>query len=272
MTQADIESRPTHLSLARIDRLNARLILGLGGVVGALVLWEIGSRLGLIRELFFSKPSDIFLAGLTALTQPRFWSDLGISSYELIVGFALAVIVAVPLGLVAGYWRRLRYSLDPPINFLNALPQIALLPIIVIWVGLGTEAKIATVFIGVVFPVLIPTMEGVKSVDPGFLNVGRSLGASRWRTFTSIVAPATLPYTMAGIRLGFAGALTGLVTAELFAATHGLGVMIARASQTLQSDRMLFGVLIFTAAGVLGSEGIRLIEKRFGTWRSTPAL
>lgn len=272
MTQVEITTPPAEHALARVDRLNSRLVLGLAGVIAALVLWEIGSRIGLIRELFFSKPSDVFLAGITALTQPRFWGDLGVSSYELVVGFLLAVIVAVPLGMSAGYWRRLRYTVDPPINFLNALPQIALLPIIVIWFGLGAEAKIATVFIGVVFPVLIPTMEGVKSVDPKLLNVGRSLGASRWRTFVSVIAPATVPYTMAGIRLGFAGALTGLVTAELFAATNGLGVMISRASQTLQSDRMLFGVLLFTAAGVLGSEGIRLIEKRFGTWRSTPVL
>lgn len=244
-----------------------RLLYALGGIVAFLLFWEIGSRLGFINELFFSRPSAIALAGVVEVQQPRFWEDFRVSSVEFGVGFALAVIMAVPLGLLAGWYRRLQYLLDPWLNFLNSLPRVALLPVLIIWFGLGVESKIAVVWLGAFFSIIIPTIQGVKTVDRRFLDVAASFGAPRRLLFTSVVAPATVPFMVTGLRLGVGRALIGVVVGELFAATSGLGVMLARASDALQTDRLLFGVLIFTTAGIIGVEAVRRVERHFQRWR-----
>lgn len=249
-----------------IDR-HGRLVYGLIGLIGVLAFWEVGGPLGFINELFFSRPTAIVEAGIREVQLPRFWRDLGASTTAFAVGYLLAIITAVPLGLLAGWYKRLNYVLDPWLNFLNSLPRIALLPVILIAVGLGIWSKIVVVFLGAFFAIIIPTIQGVRTVDRRYLDVGTSFRASRRRTFLTIVAPSTVPFIATGLRLGIARALIGVVTGELYAATVGIGVMIKLASDALQSDRLLFGVLIFTFAGLVLVEGLRRVEKYFQRWR-----
>lgn len=244
-----------------------RALYAITGVVLFGSFWEFGSRLGFVNELFFSRPSAIFLAGAAEVRLPRFWVDFQASATEFSAGYILAIVTAIPLGLAAGWYRRLQYTLDPWLNFLNSLPRVALLPILIIWFGLGVESKISVVFLGAFFSIIIPTIQGVKTTDRRLLDVAYSFGASRARVFATVVGPATVPFIVTGLRLGVARALIGVVTGELFAATNGLGVMISRASASFQTDRLLFGVLIFTFAGILGVEAIRRVEKYFQRWR-----
>lgn len=253
-------------SRSRLGRYE-RLVYALAGIIGFLALWELGSRAGFINQLFFSRPSGIFMAGVAEVQLPRFWEDFRISATEFSVGYVAAALMAVPLGLLAGWYRRLQFLLDPWLNFLNSLPRVALMPILIIWFGLGVESKIAVVWLGAFFSIIIPTVQGVKTVDRRFLDVARSFGAPRRLLFTSVVAPATVPFIVTGLRLGVGRALIGVVVGELYAATSGLGVMLARAGDALQTDRLLFGVLIFTTAGVLGVEGVRRVEHYFQRWR-----
>ena len=249
-----------------LDR-HGRLIYGLIGVVGFLLFWELGSRQGFISEFFFSRPTAIVAAGIAEVQIPRFWVDVRASLTEFSVGYALAIVLGVPIGLLAGWYRRLQYALDPWLNFFNSLPRIALLPVIVIAFGLGLPSKIFVAFLGAFFAIVIPTIQGVRTVDRRFLDVARSFGASRRRLFVTVVAPATVPFMVTGLRLGVARALIGVVTGELYAATQGLGVMIKFASDALQTDRLLFGVLIFTFAGILLVEAVRRLERYFQRWR-----
>lgn len=249
-----------------LDR-RGRLVYGLIGIVGFLLFWEVGSRQGFVSEFFFSRPSAIVAAGIVEVRIPRFWVDVRASLTEFLAGYGLAIVLAVPLGLLAGWYRRLQYALDPWLNFLNALPRIALLPVIVIAVGLGLWSKIIVAFLGAFFAIIIPTIQGVRTVDRRFLDVATSFGASRRRVFVTVVAPATVPFIVTGLRLGIARALIGVVTGELYAATVGVGVMIKFASDALQTDRLLFGVLLFTFAGLIGVEGIRRLERYFQRWR-----
>lgn len=246
---------------------HARLVVGAASIATFLVLWEVGSRAGLIDAFFFSKPTDIVAIGLAEIQLPRFWNDVRVSAFELVAGFALAAGTAIPLGLMFGWFRRLSYMADPWLNLFNALPRIALLPLIVLWLGLGVQAKLAVVFLGAFFSTIIPTVQGVRTVDRRFLDVARSFGASNRRLFTSVVFPATVPFIVTGLRLGIGRALIGVVLAEIYAQTEGLGVLIDRAADTLQSDRMIFGVLLFTASGVLGVQLLRLLERHFDRWR-----
>lgn len=249
-----------------LDR-HGRLGYGLIGLVGFVLVWEIGSRAGLINAFFFSRPSGILAAGLTAMQTRQFWDDARISAVEFLVGYGLAIVLGIPLGLLTGWYRRLQYVLDPWLNFLNSLPRFALLPVIVIATGLGIWSKITVSFLGAFFAIVIPTIQGVRTVDRRYLDVAASFGASRPRLFATVVAPATVPFMVAGLRLGIARALIGVVTGELFAATGGLGFMIKRASDNLQTDKLLFGVLIFTFAGLIGVEAVRRLETRFQRWR-----
>lgn len=252
---------------ARWYREHEKLLLGLTGFVGFFALWQVASNLELINPLFFSSPIDVVQAGIREVQVERFWRDVRVSAVEFSIGFFVAVGLAIPLGLVAGWYRRLSYALDPWLNFINSLPRVALLPLLVLWLGLGLESKIAVVFLGAFFSVIIPTVDGVRTVDKRLLDVARSFGARQRKIFTSIVAPATVPFIVTGLRLGVARALIGVIVGELFGANEGLGVMITRASQNLQADRMLFGVLLFTTVGVVSVEGIRAIERRLQRWR-----
>jgi NitT/TauT family transport system permease protein len=249
-----------------LDR-HGRLGYGLIGLIGFILLWEFGSRAGVINGFFFSRPTAIIEAGATEVQIPRFWDDVRLSVTEFAVGYGLAIAIGIPLGLLTGWYRRLQYVLDPWLNFLNSLPRFALLPVIVIATGLGIWSKIAVAFLGALLAIVIPTIQGVRTVDRRYLDVASSFGASQRRLFVTVVAPATVPFIVTGLRLGVARALIGVVTGELFAATGGLGFFIKRASDALQTDKLLFGVLIFTFAGIILVEAVRRIETRVQRWR-----
>jgi NitT/TauT family transport system permease protein len=252
---------------------NERLLYGLAGVVVFLAIWEFGSRAGVIDRAYFGRPTGIIEAGIKEVQNPRFWGDLMASVSEFAIGYLLAIAIGIPVGLAAGRFRRLQYALDPWLNFFNSLPRIALLPVLVIMFGVfGPGSKIAVVFLGAFFSIVIPTMQGVRTTDRRFLDVARSFGAGEWLLFRSVVIPSTVPFIITGLRLGIARALIGVVTAELYTQTEGIGVLIRRATELRQGDRALFGVLLFTISGVIGVEAIRRVEKRYQKWRPATSL
>lgn len=253
--------------LPRWYRRNEALILGTSGFVAFLILWEVGGLLGFIEDFFFSRPTLIFAAGVREVQIPRFWDDVRVSGFELVSGSALALFMGVPIGLAIGWYRRIGYMFDPWLNFFNALPRIALLPLVVLWLGLGIETKIAIVFLGAFFSIVVPTAQGVKTVDRTFLDVGRSLRASQRRIFVTIVLPATVPFIIAGIRLGIGRGLIGVVVAEFYAQTQGLGVIIVKAQQALLTDRMLFAILLFSFSSIVLAAAVNYFERRVQRWR-----
>lgn len=264
---------PPRGSVARFVGDNERLLYGVLGVVLFLAAWEFGSRAGVVDRAFFGRPTGIVEAGIREMQTEGFWGDLGASVSEFALGYLLAMAIGIPVGLAAGWFRRLQYALDPWLNFFNSLPRIALLPILVIMFGVfGPASKIAVVFLGAFFSIVIPTLQGVRTVDRRFLDVARSFNASQSRLFRSVVVPATVPFIITGLRLGIARALIGVVTAELYTQTEGIGVLIRRATELRQGDRALFGVLIFTISGIVGVELIRRLETRFQKWRPATSL
>jgi NitT/TauT family transport system permease protein len=253
--------------LVRWYRRDERAVLSIAGVVALFVAWQIGSDGGLIDKFFFSSPLAIFAAGVQEVQQPRFWDDAKISALELGVGSLAAVALAVPLGIAIGWYHRVSLTFDPWLNFFNALPRVALVPLVVLWVGLGAEMKTVIVFLGGFFSIILPTVEGVRTVDRQFLDVARSFRAPERLIFTSLIIPGTLPFIVSGIRLAVGRVLAGVIIAEFYAQTQGLGVMIAKAAASLQSDRMLFGVLLFTILGILLTEGVGYVERYLQRWR-----
>jgi NitT/TauT family transport system permease protein len=264
-----VEVRPDQspTSPLRVYLDNERAILGIASFIGFFVFWEVGAAVGWVDLFFFSSPSRILATAVREVQLPRFWNDVWVSGQELVGGYVAAVVIGIPLGIFCGWYRRINYFFDPWLNFMNALPRVALLPLIVLWVGLGIWSKIIVVFLGAFFSIVINTLYGVRTVDRRLLDVAHSFGANDARIFRTVVLPGSVPFILAGLRLGVGRALIGVIVGELYAANAGLGYMITLASQTLQTDRLLFGVILLTLMGVLLVELLRIFEKRFQRWR-----
>ena len=243
-------------------------ILGTAAVVIFLVIWElVGNVLQLINPMFMSAPSLIFSAAVQLFASGEIYNDLYISGVELFWGYLLSAIVAVPFGIMVGWYKRASYIFDPFINAMNATPRVALLPLVIIWLGIGILSKVGIIFLGAVFPILINARDGVKTTPHNLLTAARSFGASEWIVFKSVVFPSTIPFILSGLRLGLGRAIVGVMVGELYAATAGIGFMITVAGATFQTDKVFVGVLVFALTGMIGMELLTRVERRFDTWR-----
>jgi ABC-type nitrate/sulfonate/bicarbonate transport system permease component len=243
-------------------------ILGVAGVTVFLVLWElVGNVFQWINPMFMSAPSLVFKAGVQLFASGEIYNDLYISGVELFWGYLLSALVAIPFGIMVGWYKRASYIFDPFINAMNATPRVALLPLVIIWLGIGILSKIGIIFLGAVFPILINTRDGVKTTPLNLLTAARSFGASEWMLFKTVVLPSTIPFILTGLRLGLGRAIVGVMVGELYAATAGIGFMITVAGATFQTDKVFVGVLVFALTGMLGMELLTRVERRFDKWR-----
>ena len=243
-------------------------VLGSIAVGIFLIIWELtGNIFQWINPMFMSAPSLIFKAGFEMFRSGEIYHDLYVSGVEFVGGYLLAVAVAIPLGILCGWYKRLGYVFDPFINAMNATPRVALLPLVIIWLGIGILSKVGIIFLGAVFSILINTRDGVKTTPLNLLNAARSFGASEWMIFKTVVVPSTIPFILTGMRLAVGRALVGVLVGELYAATAGIGFMITVAGATFQTDKVFVGVLIFALSGMIGMELLTQIERRFDRWR-----
>jgi NitT/TauT family transport system permease protein len=244
-----------------------RYLIGGGTLAAFLLAWELCADLGAINPLFISSPSRIWQAGAVLIVDPAFWNDVRVSASEFMFGYGAAAAVGIPLGLAMGSSRRLSYILGPFVDTLNAVPRVTLLPLLIIWFGIGIWSKVAVAFLGAVIPIVISALAGVKTNEARFLAMARSFSASRGKIFGSVILPGTVPYIFTGLKYAAGRALLGVVVGELYAATAGVGHMIAEAGNMFQADTLFFGVLVFTATGLVVVALLDRIERRFERWR-----
>jgi NitT/TauT family transport system permease protein len=244
-----------------------RMLIGGGTLVVFLLVWELCADFDAINPLFISSPTRIAQAGAALTADPDFWNDIGVSAREFILGYVAAIVIGVPLGLLMGTSRRLSYIVAPFVDTLNAVPRVTLLPLLIIWFGIGIWSKVAVVFLGAVIPIVISALSGVKTNETRFLAMARSFSASRVKVFASIILPGTVPFIFTGLKYAAGRALLGVVVGELYASTAGLGHMIAEAGNMFQTDTLFFGVLIFTATGLVVVALLDRLERRFERWR-----
>jgi len=243
-------------------------ILGTSAVIIFLTAWElVGNTLGLINPMFMSAPSLIGKAAVQLFASGEIWNDLRVSGIEFGWGYVLSVIVGVPFGIACGWYKKMAYIFDPFINAMNATPRVALLPLVIIWLGIGILSKVGIIFLGAVFPILINARDGVKTTPYNLLNAAKSFGASEWQIFRSVVLPSTVPFIITGLRLGVGRALIGVMVGELYAATAGIGFMITVAGATFQTDKVFVGILVFACTGMFAMELLNRLEVKFDKWR-----
>ncbi len=244
-----------------------RPLISLSALLVFFLIWEWIGTSGLINPLFVSAPSKIGRAAFKMFSQGDIWNDIYVSSTEFVLGFAIAIVVGIPFGMLLGWYRLFNYIFDPFVSALNAAPRVALLPLLIIWFGIGIWSKVAIVFLGAIFPILINTQSGVRALDETLLRAARSFGANDWQIFRTIALPGSVPFVLSGLRLGLGRALVGIVVGELVAATAGVGYVMAIAGATFQTDKLFVGIFIITGAGVLLTTLLDKLEHRFDAWR-----
>ena len=236
-------------------------------VVVVLSLWEIFGRQ--VNPLFLSYPSAIARAFIQLLETREFERQALGSLQVFAVGLIAALILGIALGLLMGRYRLAEYLLDPYVYALDATPRVALIPLLLLWFGLGTSSKIAIVFLSGLFPVLMNTFAGVRTVSAQLVDIGRAYGAKEGKIFTKIILPAALPFVMAGIRLAVGRALIGIITAEMFTAVTGMGALLIRYSSALATDKFFVPVIFLALLGVILSSAVEKLQKRLAPWKET---
>ncbi|MFI5614477.1 ABC transporter permease [Amycolatopsis sp. NPDC051903] len=265
---ADPGPRARRTSRRRLPSwLSEQRLWGIGAVVVVLVAWEIVALLRLQPQLILPGPVDVINAFGSLIQGGQIGIDLWTSAQELLAGLALAVVVGLPLGLLIGWYNRIAWALNPFVNFLYATPRIALTPLLIIWLGIGSSSKIAIVFLMALFPVLINTAQGVQSLEQGTVRVARCFGASDLQLFRTVALPGTVPFIASGMRLAVGQALIGVFVAELSGAQHGVGMTMNTAGQQFQTATVFAGLFIFAATGVVLTSLLRRVEKHFAAWR-----
>ncbi len=249
------------------------LVIGTVAVTLFLVVWQAFAIINLSTKwmpaLFLASPTDTAEAFVKLFTDPRqnIWLDLGTSGFEFVTGYVGAIVVGLALGIGMGWYTRFQYALDPFVNFLYSTPRIVLVPLFIIWFGIDWQSKVAVIFLGALFPIVINTMAGVRNTDGSLVRVARSFGASETLLFQRVVLPGAVPFILTGFRLGVGHALTGVVVGELIAARHGVGKLIADFGVTYQTPKLFAAILFIAGTGMLLTWLLQRIENRFQSWR-----
>jgi NitT/TauT family transport system permease protein len=247
----------------------ASITLPTAALVGAIALWAILSQISALGlwTTYISTPWDAVKAGYDMAVSGELWTNTKGSLEAFAIGFALSAAIGIPLGLMMGWNRTLRQLLDPPLNALNATPRLALLPVIVVWLGIGVKSTVVVVFIDAVIPVIINSTAGVRDIDVKFVQVARSFGASRREMFQKVLLPASTPAVLTGVRLAVARGVLGVIVAELYVSTVGIGHLISVYGQAYQVNQVVFLVLLVGVFGYLVNVVLQRFEARFENWK-----
>jgi len=262
---ADDQARAERVAAERRHRRALiNLAIRLISLAIALSLWELAAWN--VDPVLFTSPSKVAVAAYKMVLSGELWTYLWPSLVVLAIGFAFAVVFGIGIGLLLARFWVLDVALNVYITFLYSIPSVALVPLIVLWAGFDTMAKVIILFLFAFFPMVINTYQGVKSVDPKLLEVGRAFRCSEGQLWGNIILPAALPFIVTGLRLALGRALIGMVLADLYTAISGIGYLIVRTASTYQVDKMFVPIVTLGLLGVTFTALLRLAEKYVAPW------
>lgn len=239
--------------------------LRIGSITLVLIAWQIIG--GSINPIFLSTPTAIAKAAVTVIADGELQSALIVSVAVVLAGFAGAILVGVPIGLMMGRFRTFEYLVDPYVNALYVVPRIALIPLIIIWFGLGVPAQVVVVFGTSVFPVLLSTYAGVRNVPNDLIETAQAFGASERQLFFNIIIPASVPFIMSGLRLGIGQAIIGMVVAQMFLGLSGIGFMLTKYGNMFETPYVFVVVFALALLGIVMTEAVKRLELRYTRWK-----
>jgi len=242
-------------------------LLGALSVALFFALWQAAFLVVPFNPLFISKPSLIAAGLVDLMATGDLAHDLAVSAVPFTYGFAAAVVTGFAVGIIMGARARVGYALDPLMTVFYASPLVALAPLAVIFFGVGVAGKAIIIFLLSVFPFIFNTAAGVRAVDPLLINVVRSLGGSERDLYRKVILPSVLPYVIAASRIAIGRALIGVLVAEFFAASEGIGYAVARFGDLFALDRMFACIIVIMAIAVVLTQAIRWVERAAFPWR-----
>lgn len=232
-----------------------------GLLLGVLALWEGGVQLGFVDRFFFSCPSEIVQTAIIKWNKGDLWRDIAYTGASTLAGFALGTLVGSLTGLLFWFSRRAAMVAEPWLIVLNALPKLALAPVLVILLGIGFSSKVMLAFLMTVVVAALSAWGGVKAVDPALTTLMFSLGAKRRQVFTHLVVPSAMPWMISGLRVNIALSMAGAIVGEFIASDRGLGRMIVYAGTTFDLKLVWVGVTVLSLLSLVMYGGVVALEK-----------
>lgn len=232
-----------------------------------LAIWELICQSGVVSSLFLPAPTAIISALLQMIADGEIGVSLAASLYRILAGFFIGSLVGLAVGLVTGTSALMDKIGTPIVNAIYPIPKIALLPLFILWLGIGELSKVTIIALGVFFPVAMNTYSGVKNVDTLLLKVAASFNASWWMTMKSVVLPNALPMIFAGLRLAAGTSLLLLVAAEMIAAQVGIGALILHYGDLMITDRLMAGVIVLSLLGLVFNLILQFVERKAIPWK-----
>jgi NitT/TauT family transport system permease protein len=236
------------------------------------VLWEIVARMGVVSKLLLPPISEVVKVTIEMAESGELWKHLSFSAINFTLGFLIATVTGIPMGLMLGASKKLDIIIGPYIWALFSTPRLALLPLITVALGFGVVSKVFLVFIGAFFIIVINTWAGVKTVDQNLIHAGKVFGANRFQIFSKVIVPFTLPFIIVGLRLGVTRALVVTVVAEMLASSRGMGYVIVRAADAFNSAKLFSMILILVIVSMTLVTLLRKSEEWIAPWREKSSV
>jgi sulfonate transport system permease protein len=258
----------------RRRRLGPGKPLRFGTFIGPLLLlaiWSIGSAAGWLDPRILSAPWTVVTTTGDLIADGRLQSNLLTSTQRAFVGLGLGIVLGTVLALLSGLSRIGEAVLDGPIQIKRAIPSLALLPLLILWLGIGETMKVTTITLGVFVPIYIHTHNGLRTIDSRYVELAQTVGLSRWTFIRKVVLPGALPGFLLGLRFAVTGAWLSLVVVEQINSTSGIGYMMELARTYGQTDIIIVGLVLYGVLGLLSDGAVRLIQRRALSWRRTLA-
>lgn len=240
-----------------------------GLLAALLILWEVGSRWGWVDEYFFSRPTEIVKTAIVQAKAGSLWRDVAYTGMSTLLGFVLGTLIGSALGLVMWFSPKATLVAEPWLIVLNALPKLALAPVLVILFGIGFSSKVVLAFLMTVVVATLSALSGVRAVDPALESLLISLGARRRQVFTYLVVPTAMPWMISGLRINIALSMAGAIVGEFIASDRGLGRMIVYAGTTFDLKLVWVGVVVLSILSILMYMAVVMLEKALSRRWST---
>jgi len=260
------KSGARHGLAALVARHEERLLPPLSFIVVA-VVWQVLVDIGVLDKTFVASPITIVVAGVQEIQTAIFWGDVWRSVSEFLLGYSAALVVGLAVGMVWGFYRRLGYAFKPWMDALNGIPALAIIPLVLIWVGIGFTADAVIVFVATVVPVVVNMYTAARTVDQRFLNVGASFGSSRKLMLRTLFLPAMTPFACTAARIAVGRAVSGMVIAEFFAGQSGLAFSLFQDAESFNTAALLFGAIVITVLALGAFMAVRYVERRVLRWQ-----
>lgn len=242
-------------------------VISVFSVAIGLALWQLVGEFVVTNSLFLATPVGAIQAMISLARQGILWHDFTVSGEEFLIGFVVASIAGLAVGIAMSSSKRITAVLQPWVSGFYSTPIVALAPLLILWFGIGIASKIAVVISLVIFPVIINTESGLNSADSDLIEAAHAFGATKSEIFQKVTIPAASPYILTGLRLGIGRGLIGVVVGELFGGNAGLGFMINNAAEVFNMPDLFAGLMIFAVAGIVLTAGFKKLERKIVHWQ-----